>query len=194
MRTIRKLALAALALAIPALVSTSASAANYSIDSSHTSMVFKIQHLGVAPVYGRFNKTSGSFVYDAAKPEASSLNVEIDVNSVFTAEKKRDDHLKSPDFFSAKQFPTITIKSKSVTAAKGKDVLKVVADVTIRGVTKTLTFDIAKTGEGQDPWGNSRVGFEGTLTINRMDFGVSFMPDGLGKQVTIMFAVEGIKG
>lgn len=193
MRTIRTLALAALALTLPVLVTGSASAASYSIDSAHTSVIFKVSHFGIAPLYGRFNKVSGGFVYDAAKPSASSLSVDIDVTSIFTADRKRDDHLKSPDFFSAKQFPTITIKSKRVTVDARSGELKVVADVTVRGVTKTLTFDVTKTGAGKDPYGNVRVGFEGKLTIDRMAFGVSYMPDGLGKQVTILFAVEGVK-
>jgi len=192
MRPLRKLTVAALALALPALLATHANAASYNIDNAHTSVIFKVMHLGIAPFYGRFNKVSGSFTYDAKSPAASTLSVEIDVNSIFTADRKRDDHLKSPDFFNAKQFPTITIKSTKV--AGSGDTLKVTADVTVRGITKSLTFDVKKTGEGKDPWGNERVGFEGSLTIDRMDFGVSYMPDGLGKQVTILFALEGVKG
>jgi len=195
MRTLRRLAFAALAfLTVPTLAATSASAANYSIDNAHTSVIFKVTHLGVAPFYGRFNKVTGSFAYDAASPAASSLKVEIDAASVFTADKKRDDHLKSADFFNAKQFPAITLTSTAVKPGAKPGTLVVTADLTLRGVTKSVTFEVVKTGEGKDPWGNERVGFEGSLTLNRLDFGVSYMPEGLGKDVTIIIAVEGVKG
>ena len=185
---------AALLAATPLVVAAPAvSAATYDIDNSHTSVLFKVSHLGIAPFYGRFNKVSGSFDYDAASPGASKLNVEIDVNSVFSADKKRDDHLKAPDFFNAKQFPTITLKSTRVAAGKRAGTLTITADLTLRGVTKSVTFDVAKTGEGKDPWGGERVGFEGELTIDRLDYGVSYMPEGLGKNVTIIIAVEGVK-
>lgn len=186
-------ALAAALLVSPAALAGEASAANYAIDSGHTSVVFKVMHLGVAPFYGMFNKVSGDLDFDPAKPEASRFKVEIDVNSVFTADKKRDDHLRSPDFFSAKQFPTATLESKSVKAGPRADTFIVEADLTIRGVTKAVTLTVTKTGEGKDPWGNLRVGFETTLTIDRMDFGINYMPDGLGKDVTLILAVEGMR-
>lgn len=191
MRTLRRIAFAALALlAVPA----SASAANYNIDNGHTSVLFKVTHLGVAPFYGRFNNVSGTFAYDPAAPAASTLSVQIDAASVFTADKKRDDHLKNPDFFNVKQFPNITLKSTAVKAGSKPGTLVITADLTLRGVTKSVTFEVQKTGEGKDPWGGERIGFEGQLTINRLDFGVSYMPDGLGKSVTIILAVEGVKG
>lgn len=192
--TLTALALA-LPLAAPTLgLATSAHAAPYTIDNSHTSVLFKTTHLGVSPFWGRFNNVSGSFQYDAAKVDASKVQFEIDVNSIFTADKKRDDHLKGPDFFSAKQFPKITFESTSVKAGKAAGSLSVTGTLTVRGTKKTITVELAKTGEGKDPWGGERIGFEGSFVINRLDYGVSYMPEGLGKDVTIVVAVEGIKG
>jgi len=180
-------------LLVPLGAAPAAMAAAYEVDGSHSSVLFKVSHFGIAPFHGRFNKVGGTFEYDAAKVAASTLTVEIDANSIFTADKKRDDHLKSPDFFNAKQFPTITFKSKAVTAGARANTYRVEGQLTLRGVTKPVTIELVKTGEGKDPYGAERVGFEGTFTINRLDYGVSFMPDGLGKEVTITVAVQGVK-
>ena len=193
MRIFSSLALALGLTAAPLAAATPAMAATYTIDGTHTSVLFKVSHLGIAPYWGRFNKIEGRFDYDPANAAASRLSVEIDANSIFTAEKKRDDHLKSPDFFSAKQFPKITLQSTAVKPGARPGTYVVTADLTIRGTKKPITFELTKTGEGKDPWGGERVGFEGTFTVNRLDFGVSYMPDGLGRDVTIIFAVEGVK-
>ncbi|PKN56677.1 MAG: polyisoprenoid-binding protein [Deltaproteobacteria bacterium HGW-Deltaproteobacteria-14] len=192
--TVRTLALLTLALALPTLAANSASAASYAIDNVHTSVLFKVSHFGIAPFYGRFNSVAGTFEFDAAAADRSKLSLQIDVASIFTADRKRDDHLKSPDFFNAKQFPTITLESARVKAGTARDTYVVEANLTVRGVTKAITFTMTKTGEGSDPMGNARIGFEGSFTINRLDYGVSYAPEGLGKDVTIIFAVEGIKG
>lgn len=163
-----------------------ATAAEFDIDSGHTFVVFNVGHFGVGKAYGMFLKTTGSF-----DTSANKLDVTIDANSVFTGDKKRDDHLKGPDFFNAKQFPKITFKSKKV-AAKGNK-LTITGDLSIKGKTKSVTFEMTKIGEGKDPFGNIRAGYEGKLTINRMDFGMNYMPDGLSKDVTLALAVEGIK-
>jgi len=193
MHVFTSLVLALGLLASPLALATPAAAASYTVDSTHTSVLFKVMHLGVAPYWGRFNKVDGSFSFDPANVGASTLKVGIDVNSIFTADKKRDDHIKSPDFFSAKLFPRITLESTAVRAGAKANTYVVTADLTIRGVKKTLTIELTKTGEGKDPWGGERIGFEGSFVVNRLDFGVSYMPDGLGKEVTIVVAVEGVK-
>lgn len=187
---------AALVLATSPLMAfvPAASAANYTVDNVHTSVLFKTTHLNVTPFWGRFNKVTGTFAFDAANAAASKLAIEIDVGSIFTAEKKRDDHLKSPDFFNAKQFPTITFASTAVKAGSKAGSYLVTGDLTIRGIKKSITVEFNKTGEGKDPWGGERIGFEGQFTVNRLDYGVSYMPDALGKDVTIVVTVEGIKG
>lgn len=195
MRFTRSFAAALVLAASPlAALAPAASAASYTVDNSHTSVLFKTTHLNVSPFWGRFNKVSGAFEFDAANAAASKLAIEIDVGSIFTSDKKRDDHLKSPDFFNAKQFPTISLKSTSVKAGSRAGSYLVTGDLTIRGITKNVTVELTKTGEGKDPWGGERIGFEGAFTINRLDYGVSYMPDALGKDVTIVVTVEGIKG
>ncbi|MCC6620453.1 MAG: YceI family protein [Deltaproteobacteria bacterium] len=191
MQIIRRLVVSLAALGT--LASSSALAAPYEVDGAHSSVLFKVMHFGIAPFHGRFNKVAGTFEFDGANVAASKLAVDIDANSVFTADKKRDDHLKSPDFFNAKQFPNIVFKSRAVKAGARAGAFLVEGDLTLRGVTKPVTVELVKTGEGKDPYGGYRVGFEGTFTINRHDFGVSFMPDGLGKDVTITVAVQGVK-
>jgi polyisoprenoid-binding protein YceI len=196
MRPLRSLAAAFAITAAPlavSVLSTPAVAATYEVDNSHSAVLFKTDYLGVSPFWGRFNKLQGQFDYDAKTPGASKLAVSIDVDSIFTADKKRDDHLKSPDFFNAKLFPKITLASAAVKAGPRPGSYLVDADLTVRGVTKRVSFELNKTGEGKDPWGGQRVGFEGSLTIDRFDFGINYMPDGLGKEVTIVFAVQGIK-
>ncbi len=167
-------------------VASPAAAATYKIDPDHTYVVFKVTHLGIANSYGMFRKTTGT--YD---PDAGKLDVTIDADSVYTANKKRDDHLRGPDFFNVKQFPTITFKSKKV--KKSGDKAMITGDLTIKGKTKSVELVMKKVGEGKDPWGNFRTGYEGTLTVNRMDFGVDYMPDGLSKDITLTLSVEGIR-
>ena len=191
MKLIRTL-LASLALASIG-VAASASAAEYDVDGVHSSVIFKVRHNGVAPFYGRFNKVNGTFSFDAANATAAKLSFQIDVDSIFTAEKKRDDHLKSPDFFNAKQFPTITFTSRAVKAGAKPDTYTVDGDLTVRGVTKPISIELTKTGQGKNPMGGESIGFEGTFVLNRLDYGVSYAPDGLGRDVTVIVAVEGIK-
>lgn len=174
------------------LLTSAAHAATWKIDESHAFAVFKVMHLGIAPSYGQFMKINGDIDFDPASPEAAKISVEIDADSIFTANKKRDDHLKGPDFFDTKQFPKVTFKS---TAWKktGDKTFAVSGDLTIKGQTKPITANVVMTGAGKDPWGNDRAGFTAEFTINRLDFGVSYMPEGLGKDVTIMLSLEGIQ-
>lgn len=174
------------------LIGGVAHAETYEIDGAHAFAVFKISHLGIAPAYGQFVKLGGSLDYDAAAPDKTTIKVEIDADSVFTGNKKRDDHLKGPDFFDTKQHPKLTFESTSVKAA-GDNQLTVTGNLTIHGQTKPVTLTATKTGAGKDPWGNDRIGMETTFTINRMDYGIAYMPDGLGKVVTVMISFEGIK-
>ena len=175
-----------LALAAVFALPSSAQAAEYMIDPGHSFVIFEVGHLGIGKAHGMFRKTTGTF-----DPDAGKLEVTIDATSIFTANKKRDDHLKGPDFFNTKQFPKITFMGKKV-QKKGKKYM-ITGDLTIKGKTKTVTLAMMKVGEGKDPWGKFRAGFSGTLTINRIDFGVDYMPQGLSKDVTLTISVEGIK-
>ena len=178
-----------LALLIPGLA---AAADNYNVDKVHSSVLFRIQHLGVSYVWGRFNDISGTFTIDEAAPDKSVVDITVKTESVDTDDAKRDKHLRSPDFFIAKTFPVMTFKSTSV-KSDGKDHLAVTGELTLHGVTKTVTIPVTRIGTGKDPWGGTRTGFEGELTIKRSDYGVSYMPGGLGEDVRLVLGIEGVR-
>jgi polyisoprenoid-binding protein YceI len=127
----------------------------------------------VSKVRGRFNKWSGTLLYDEADPTRSSVEVTIEAASVDTSEPQRDAHLRSADFFDAEKFPYLTFKSTAVSTV-GEDRLRVVGDLTIRGVTRPIVLDVERGGTLKDPWGKHRAGFTATATIDRKEFGVSF--------------------
>lgn len=161
---------AAAALALPGL----AHAADYQLDSSHTAAHFSVRHMMVANVKGEFGNVKGTFSYDPKKPADTKIEATVDATTVNTREPKRDEHLKSPDFFDVAKFPTLSFKSKKVTAA-GKNGLKVVGDLTMRGVTKEVTLDVTNiSGEVKDPWGNTKIGATATTKVNRKDFGLNW--------------------
>lgn len=163
----------------------------YKIDPVHSSVVFGIMHLGVTNVYGRFNDISGTAVFDTEDPSKSSVDIEVKVESIDTDEPKRDQHLKSPDFFNAKQFPVMTFKSNKV-EAKG-DNYTISGDFTLHGVTKPLTVDFKKGAVAKGMQGETRTGGETHFAIKRSDFGMKFMPDAIGDEVKIVVSFEGIK-
>lgn len=184
-------ALAALGGAAPAPAPTAAPSRNadtYTIDSVHSTVLFRCKHLNTAYSYGRFDEVSGTIDFDDANPASSSLTVTVSTKSVSTANAKRDGHLRSADFFSANEFPTATFKSKSFAKADG-NMFDVTGDLTIKGVTKPVSFKLEKTGAGKGP-GGPIIGFEGTVAIQRADFGINYMPDGLGAEVRLTFSFE----
>lgn len=171
--------------------SGAAFADDFDIDPAHTGAVFNITHLGASTVHGRFNDISGAFSIDA-DPAKNTLKLVIKADTIDTNNKKRDDHLRSPDFFNVKQFPTLEFTSSSWKKT-GDKTFDVSGKLTIHGVTKEITVPVTKVGEGADPWGGFRMGFDATFTIKRADYGINFMPDGLGADVPITVSVEGIK-
>mgnify|MGYP001190808197 CR=1 FL=1 len=164
----------------------------YKVDAGHTVVVFQVTHLNVSNFYGRFNETEGQIIYDAAKPENSSIEFRIKTESVDTNSEKRDKHLKGPDFFNVKQFPIIQFRSKSVKAQSDGN-LEVAGEATMLGVTRPLTVRVEKIGEGKDPWGGHRIGFEAKFSLKRSDFGMKYNLKGLGDEVKTTVAIEGIK-
>lgn len=164
----------------------------YQIDPVHSSVLFKVRHLGVADFYGRFNEISGTVNFDKASPAKSSITAEVKVESVDTHNEKRNQHLKSPDFFNAKEFPVISFKSTKVEPA-GADAFKVTGDFTLHGVTKSITFTFHKGGEGKGMQGEVRSGGGGEITIKRSDYGMNFMMNGLGDEIGIILSLEGVK-
>lgn len=170
MRKLVKSLLAVIAVALPG----SAFAADYVIDPSHTSVGFTVRHLMVTKVRGSFEKVSGTVKYDPNEPEKIVIDATIDAASINTGEAKRDEHLRSPDFFDVAKHPTLTFKSKKAKVL-GKGKLEVIGDLTIRGVTKEVTLQVEGLDqEIKDPWGNVRRGATATTRINRKDFGLAW--------------------
>jgi polyisoprenoid-binding protein YceI len=152
---------------------TTASAAPWLIDATHTDIEFSVRHLMISNVKGRFSGISGTIDFDPAHPELLVVDVAIPVATIDTHNEQRDGHLRTNDFFAAEQFPNITFKSDRL-EGDIKSQFKLSGDLTIRGVTKPVTFDVTAEGSGDDPWGNERLGFSATAEINRMDFGVQY--------------------
>ena len=145
----------------------------WSIDNSHSHVGFSIKHMMVATVRGQFHDYSGVMTIDPDNLANSTVTGEIAVSSIDTRDAKRDEHLKSADFFNVEAFPTITYRSTRVEKT-GDDTFKVFGDLTIKDVTKEVALDIEYSGTAKDPWGNTKTGFSATGTINRKDFGLGW--------------------
>ncbi len=155
------------------MLGTNVWAGNYKLDESHTQVGFKIKHLVISTVSGRFNKFTGSFEYDPQKGEIKDLKVDVEAASIDTNEPDRDKHLKSPDFFDVTKFQKITFVSKKTVTSGGKPT-KLEGELTIHGVKKPVTLDIDYKGSTTDPWGNEKAVFSATAQVNRKDFGLNW--------------------
>jgi polyisoprenoid-binding protein YceI len=167
----------------------SAQAAEYAFDKkgAHQFVQFRVQHLGYSWLYGRFNDFDGTFSYDAAEPEKAKVSVKIDTSSVDTNHAERDKHLRGDDFLDVDKFPEATFES---TSFDGKT-LK--GDLTLHGVTKPVSISVEKIGEGEDPWGGYRAGFEGRTTFKMADFGIEKNLGPKSADVEMILSVEGIR-
>ena len=145
----------------------------YTLDPTHSRIGFVARHAMVTKVRGSFNEFSADMHLDAEDPSRSRGTIVIQAASVDTRNADRDAHLRSNDFFAMEQYPTITFASTSVEHVGGDD-YKVTGDLTLKDVTKAVTVDFEFTGAVKDPWGNTRVGLEGNVVINRKDWGVNF--------------------
>ena len=187
-----------LALTLATLLSSTCWAADYQIDPTHSSVTFKVKHLAISSVPGRFGELSGTFSFDPSKIEASKAQASLSVSSINTMDAKRDDHLKSPDFLDASKYPSITFKSNTVEKVSDT-AFKAHGDLTIHGVTKPVTLDVTYGGSAKDPWGKERAAFEAKTVINRKDFGLTWNKTietgGLvvGDEVQITLEIEGVK-
>ena len=174
------------------LVSASAIRADeYKVDPVHTSVIFRIQHLGVSYLYGRFNDKSGTVTIDESDPTKDAFDVSVKADSIDTGNSMRDKDLKSGDFFSAQEFPEIKFKSTSVKSA-GDNKLDVAGDITMHGATKPITVTLTRTGTKETRMGH-RTGLEGTFTVKRSDFGMTKMLDAVGDEVTLTVSIEAVK-
>jgi polyisoprenoid-binding protein YceI len=167
----------------------------WDFDFTHSNVDFSVRHLLVSKVRGRFNKWNGTLLIDEANLGASSVEVQIDAASVDTSEPKRDEHLRSADFFDVEKYPHLTFKSTAV-EKNGDERLRVTGDLTLHGVTRPVVLDVERGGSVRDPWGFQRTGFTVTATIDRKDFGITFnqaLDHGglaLGEKVSIGIDVE----
>jgi polyisoprenoid-binding protein YceI len=162
----------------------------YKVDPAHSFVLFRIKHMDVGHVYGRFNEPNGTITIDDADPAKSSFTLELQTQRVDTGIAKRDDHLRSPDFFNAKQFPAIKFASKEV--KKSDKGYEVTGDLTLHGVTKSITFNIEQTGQvATGP--KQIIGFETTVEIKRTDFGMNKMVGPAADDVRLMISLEAAK-
>ena len=172
-----KKTLAALAIGSALLTAGQAMAADYVVDKEgqHAFVDFKISHLGYSYITGTFKDIDGKFSFDAAKPEDSKIEFNVRTASVFTNHAERDKHIASGDFLNVGKFADAKFVSTSVKPtgknADGKETADVAGNLTLLGVTKPIVVKATFLGEGKDPWGGYRAGFEGTTSIKRSDFG-----------------------
>lgn len=168
-------------------------AERYTIDPSHTYPHFEISHLGFSTLRGRFNSTTGSLTVDWEK-KTGAVEVVIAADSVDTGFKKRDDHLRSPDFLNAAEFPEITFKSTEIKIADDGKSATVKGDLTITGVTRPVTLEVARIHCGVNPINKKQTcGFDATTRIKRSDFGVTYGLPGVGDDMALLLEVEAVK-
>ena len=170
----------------------------YTIDPTHSRIGFVARHAMVTKVRGSFNQFEGSGYFDAENPANSRVQLTIQAASIDTRNADRDGHLRSNDFFDMDTYPEITFASTSVEQVS-EDTYRVTGDLTIKGVTQPVTVDFEYTGTARDPFGNQRIGFEGSTTVNRKDWGVNFnaaLETGgvlISEKVTLEFEVSAIR-
>ncbi|MBL9122105.1 MAG: YceI family protein [Planctomycetaceae bacterium] len=163
----------------------------YALDPGHFGVNFKVSHLGLSWTYGRFNQAEGTFILDAANPARSSFSFVVKVDSLDTNSKQRDDHLRSPDFFNAKQFPKISFTSTAVRPLNGG--YEVTGDLTLHGVTRPVTLQLLGGKTAEFPQGTTRTGFTTDLVLKRTAFGMDKMTDAIGDDVHVSISFEGTK-
>ncbi len=187
-----KLAMIALAWGILLALPTAAQAADYKIDPAHSFIQFRVSHLGVAWVFGRFNTLEGEFTYGpAAGPSAQKVSVTIDPSSVDTNHAERDKDLRSSNFLEVETYSEATFVSTGYSGDADGGTLT--GDLTLHGVTKSISFPVKLIAEGDDPWGGYRAGFEGRYTLVRMDFGMAKDLGPKARSFELELSIEGIR-
>ena len=169
-------------------------AADYAIDKQgqHAFVNFKISHLGYSWLYGTFKDFDGSFSFDAAKPQDSKVNVTLNTTSVDTNHAERDKHIRSGDFLNVSKHPTATFASTSVKST-GEGTADITGDLTLNGVTKPVVIAAKFIGEGKDPWGGYRAGFEGSTKLKLKDFDIQKDLGPASQDVELIISVEGVR-
>lgn len=177
-----------------ALLAGQALAADYVIDKQgqHAFVNFKISHLGYSWLYGTFRDFDGKFSFDAAKPQDSQFSVTINTASVDSNHPERDKHLRSADFLNTGKYPQATFVSTGVQSTGDKS-MDISGDLTLNGVTRPVTIAAKFLGEGKDPWGGYRAGFEGTTSLKLKDYGIDYNLGPASEEVQLILSVEGIR-
>lgn len=175
---------------------TAALAAEYKVDPVNSFAFYKVKHLGVSYAYGQFTAMEGTISFDPSNADANSVEISIKTDSVSTHNSTRDRHLSGPDFFNAKEFPVMKFKSSSWKKA-GDNTYTVSGDLTIAGVTKTVTSTVEHVGDGKNPRGQALSGFHAVFSIDRTEFGMNYgvVPGGggLGKDIDITISIQAVK-
>jgi len=164
------------------------------IEGQHAFVQFRVKHLGYSWLYGRFDDFQGEFTYDPSKPEASTINVTVDMTSLDSDHAERDKHVRSSDFLDVKKYSTAMFESTQIEST-GEHTAKVTGNLTFFGTTKPITIDVEHVGGGADPWGGYRHGFEGRAILRPAEFGLD-LTKRLGPataEVELMLTVEGIR-
>ena len=188
----KRILAAALGAAVLAFPAAGAGAAEYRIDPSHSVVQFKISHLGYSWMIGVFDRISGSFTYDpAAGPAGQKVSVEIETASIDTGHAERDKHLRSPGFLNVKKYPSASFVSTGYEGDAEGGTMK--GNLTLMGVTKPIAIAVKKVGEGDDPWGGYRAGFEGTVTIDRREFNAGRNLGPASESMDLFLSLEGIR-
>ncbi len=146
---------------------------SWSIDSAHSAVQFAVRHMMISTVRGQFDRFSGTVDFDEANPAATIVDVEIDASSINTRQDDRDNHLRSADFLNAAEYPTLTFKGQRVEVIDDNHA-RLIGDLTIRGVTRPATLDVAYLGQAKSPWGTTSAGFTASARINRKDWGLTW--------------------
>lgn len=168
----------------------------YTVDPVHSSVIFGVRHLGVSNFYGVFEEVTGTVVVDEEDLSRSRVSLEIPTDSLETRDEKRNGHLRSPDFFNTREFPSITFESSAVRSLAG-DRFEVEGDLEVRGQTSTMTIEVEKVGEGKTAFGDTRAGFEARFTVNletlRMPVLEKMSEAMLGREVRMIVSLECIR-
>jgi polyisoprenoid-binding protein YceI len=181
----------AVAALVFAALGAKARADDYAIDPVHSGAVFRVSHVGLTWVNGRFNDVSGNFSVDAQNPAATRFELSAQADSVDTNNAKRNEHLKSPDFFNAAQFPTISFRSTTARPIQGG--YEVGGELTLHGVTKPVTIVLTGGRTAEFPRGVQRTGYTGEFTIKRSEFGMDKMIGPVGDEIFVQLSFEGTK-
>ena len=173
------------------LVDVSVAQDKYTIDNTHTSLIFAVSHYNLSYTYGRFKKISGEFTWNENIPGASQFSFEIDTATIDTNNEGRDQHLRGPDFFNTEEHPKITFETTRF--EKVEKEYRLTGKLTMLGTTKEVVMPVRKVGIGKGPFGKDRAGFFTKFVVRRSDYGMDTMLNSVGDNIAVTFSFEGIK-